>query len=190
MNTAQHASTPPQTDADEAWLVVVAAAAGAERVEAAGRSMSYGVNDDGSLIEVQADSDAVLRWCPGSGWTARLAEDDPRRPLIDLYLPICSATRTRPITVGHLGQSLDGFIATHGGDSQFVTGRENLLHMHRLRALCDAIIVGAGTGAADDPQLATRHVPGIVGAMYTTWADQYDAMDVWAKKAWGGGAAR
>jgi hypothetical protein len=37
---------------------------------------------------------------------------------------------------------------------------------------------------------ATRDVPGIVGAMYTTWADQYDAMDVWAKKAWGGGAAR
>jgi hypothetical protein len=31
----------------------------------------------------------------------------------------------------------------------------------------------------------TKGVPGIVGAMYTTWADQYDAMDVWAKKAWG-----
>jgi hypothetical protein len=67
MNTAQHASTPQRTDADQAWLVVVAAAAGAERVEAAGRSMSYDVNDDGSLTEVQADSDAVLRWCPGSG---------------------------------------------------------------------------------------------------------------------------
>ena len=37
---------------------------------------------------------------------------------------------------------------------------------------------------------ATRDVPGIVGAMYTTWADKYDAMGVWAKKAWGGSAAR
>jgi Carbohydrate binding domain len=37
---------------------------------------------------------------------------------------------------------------------------------------------------------ATRDVPGIVGAMYTTWADKYDAMDVWANKAWGGGAAK
>ena len=33
--------------------------------------------------------------------------------------------------------------------------------------------------------LATRDVPGIVGAMYTTWEDRYDAMESWAKKAWG-----
>jgi hypothetical protein len=31
----------------------------------------------------------------------------------------------------------------------------------------------------------TRGVPGIVGAMYTTWEDRYDAMDAWARKAWG-----
>jgi hypothetical protein len=36
----------------------------------------------------------------------------------------------------------------------------------------------------------TRDIPGIVGAMYTTWEDKYDAMDAWAQKAWGGGAAR
>jgi len=77
-----------------------------------------------------------------------------------LYLPICGASRTRPITIGHLGQSLDGFIATHSGDSQFVTGQENILHLHRMRALSDAIVVGAGTIAADDPQLTTRHVSG------------------------------
>jgi hypothetical protein len=34
---------------------------------------------------------------------------------------------------------------------------------------------------------ATKAVPGIVGAMYTTWEDKYGAMDVWARKAWGGG---
>jgi hypothetical protein len=32
----------------------------------------------------------------------------------------------------------------------------------------------------------TRDVPGIVGAMYTTWEDRYEAMDAWANKAWGG----
>ena len=89
---------------------------------------------------------------------SRAARRDPRYALLDLYLPICSATAATPITVGHLGQSLDGFIATHAGDSQFVTGEENILHLHRMRALCDAVIVGAGTVAADDPQLTTRRV--------------------------------
>jgi hypothetical protein len=34
----------------------------------------------------------------------------------------------------------------------------------------------------------TKSVPGIVGEMYTTWEDKYDAMDAWAQKAWGGAA--
>ena len=103
---------------------------------------------------------ADLAWHPGSGWTVRLAPDDPRAAFVDLYLPLLNATSARPITVGHLGQSLDGFIATPSGDSQFVTGEENLLHLHRLRALCDAVVVGAGTVAADNPQLTTRLVEG------------------------------
>lgn len=36
----------------------------------------------------------------------------------------------------------------------------------------------------------TKDVPGIVGAMYTTWEDKYGAMDAWAKKAWGGHSAK
>lgn len=36
----------------------------------------------------------------------------------------------------------------------------------------------------------TKGIPGIVGAMYTTWEDKYDAMDAWAQKAWGGGKAK
>jgi len=89
-----------------------------------------------------------------------IPSDDPRHSVLDLYLPICSATAARPMTVGHLGQSLDGFIATHAGESRWVTGEENMRHMHRLRAICDAVIVGAGTIAADDPQLTTRLVEG------------------------------
>lgn len=101
-----------------------------------------------------------LWWRPGGGWESQLAADDPRAPLVDLYLPLCSATASRPLTLGHLGQSLDGFIATPTGDSQFVTGEQNILHLHRVRALSDAVIVGAGTVAADDPQLTTRLVEG------------------------------
>ena len=103
---------------------------------------------------------AAARGAAPAGWDADVPPDDPRRPLIDLYLPICSATADRPITVGHLGQSLDGFIATHAGESRWVTGAENMVHMHRMRALSDAVLVGAGTVAADNPQLTTRLVDG------------------------------
>lgn len=78
----------------------------------------------------------------------------------DLYRPLLEADGPQPLVIAHLGQSLDGFIATESGDSRFVTGRDNILHLHRMRALCDAVIVGAGTVAADDPQLTTREVRG------------------------------
>ena len=89
-----------------------------------------------------------------------LSVDDSLQPWIDLYRPVCEGGRDRPFVVGHLGQSLDGFIATSVGDSNFVTGEENIRHLHRLRALCDAVIVGAGTVAHDDPRLTTRLVAG------------------------------
>ena len=134
----------------DAWGIVRAAARAAEGLERETHPVHLSVGDDRD----------VLLWRPGIGWDVLLDNNDPRKALVDLYLPICSATKARPITVGHLGQSLDGFIATHAGESQWVTGPENMLHMHRLRALCDAVIVGAGTVAADDPQLTTRLVDG------------------------------
>ncbi len=76
--------------------------------------------------------------------------------LLALYQPLLSG----PWCVAQLGQSLDGCVATHSGDSYFVTGAESLLHLHRLRALSDAVLVGAGTVAADNPQLTTRRVSG------------------------------
>lgn len=151
----------PVHDEASAWALVLAAAASTERCVTEAAPKAYAVSHDGTLQPVAAgDADAVLSWLPGRGWLSRLDADHPQYSLLDLYLPVCNATAASPITVGHLGQSLDGFIATHSGDSQFVTGPENLRHMHRMRALCDAIVVGAGTVAADDPQLTTRHVAG------------------------------
>lgn len=75
--------------------------------------------------------------------------------LFDLYLPLCTYG-DRPPIIGHLGQSLDGKIATGCGHSRFINGQANILHLHRLRALVDGILVGAGTVAADDPQLTVR----------------------------------
>jgi diaminohydroxyphosphoribosylaminopyrimidine deaminase/5-amino-6-(5-phosphoribosylamino)uracil reductase len=164
--SGSHRATPDSPDldasaADEAWSIVLAASRLAESLAAGNRDVSFATSPDGHLRPVSAgDDEAVLGWSGVGGWRLLLRSEDPRHTLIDLYLPICSATAERPITIGHLGQSLDGFIATHSGDSQFVTGLENILHLHRLRALCDAIVVGAGTVAADDPQLTTRHVLG------------------------------
>src|SRR5437667_8668171 len=64
-----------------------------------------------------------------------------RRPPRSTLFPYTTLFRS-PVTVGHLGESLDGFIATHAGESQWVTGEQNMLHMHRLRALSDAVVVG------------------------------------------------
>jgi len=115
----------------------------------------------GGLVRLAAeDPAAVLQWNPATGWQSALGADHPQSDLLGLYLPISSATAERPITIGHLGQSLDGFIATQSGDAISVTGPENILHLHRLRALCDAVIVGAGTVAADNPRLTTRLVAG------------------------------
>lgn len=147
--------------ASAAWSLLRAASALAEELDRSGLPRFFAEGGREGPRPLPSDgSGAMLAWRPGRGWESRLPPDDPRLELLNLYLPICSATTARPITVGHLGQSLDGFIATPSGDSQFVTGSDNIIHVHRMRALCDAVVVGAGTVAADDPQLTTRRVPG------------------------------
>lgn len=146
-----------------AWRVLRGAADYARRGALDGGG-AYALTHDGALLAAAAvarlPGDAVLLWRPGDGWSAGPAAPAEWSPLLDLYLPVCSASPARPVTVGHLGQSLDGYIATGAGDSDYVNGAANLLHLHRMRALCDAVVVGAETVASDDPQLTTRRVPG------------------------------
>lgn len=150
----------PECGVDAAWSAVLAAARESDRLADRGASVAFAVAPDGTLEAAgEDDPAAVLAWRPAGGWVS-LVDAHDAGVIFDLYLPLCRATRTKSIVVGHLGQSLDGFIATHQGDSQYVTGHENIVHVHRLRALCDAVVVGAGTVAADDPQLTTRHVAG------------------------------
>jgi diaminohydroxyphosphoribosylaminopyrimidine deaminase/5-amino-6-(5-phosphoribosylamino)uracil reductase len=101
------------------------------------------------------------------GWRLTGPRSDASADLFSLYKPLLDARLAYAGQPGapswvlaQLGQSLDGCVATAAGDSYFVTGASSLLHLHRLRALCDAVLVGAGTVAADDPQLTTRRVPG------------------------------
>jgi riboflavin-specific deaminase-like protein len=62
--------------------------------------------------------------------------------------------------LGRLAQTLDGRIATASGSSQWIGGAGDILHTHRLRALCDAVVVGAGTVRQDNPRLTTRQCTG------------------------------
>ncbi len=77
--------------------------------------------------------------------------------LAALYHPLMIARqRSLPLCLGQLGQSLDGRIATASGHSHYINGPAALTHLHCLRALLDAVVVGVGTALADDPQLTVR----------------------------------
>jgi riboflavin-specific deaminase-like protein len=91
-----------------------------------------------------------------------------RRPLPDgddfsgsLFAPLrAPIAEGRSFVLGRIAQSLDGYIATRDGESVWISGPEDLRHTHRLRALFDAVIVGARTVRSDNPRLTTRLVDG------------------------------
>jgi riboflavin-specific deaminase-like protein len=64
------------------------------------------------------------------------------------------------VVLGQCGQSIDARIATPSGHSHYINGDAGLDHLHRLRALVDAVVVGVGTMIADDPRLTVRRVEG------------------------------
>ncbi|WP_376696818.1 RibD family protein [Wenzhouxiangella sp. EGI_FJ10305] len=82
---------------------------------------------------------------------------EPSRMLLDSLAPLATAKR---MAIAQLGQSLDGRIATASGHSHYINGTPARTHLHRLRALVDAVVIGAGTACADHPRLTVRHVAG------------------------------
>lgn len=65
-----------------------------------------------------------------------------------------------PYVVLKAAQSLDGCIATAGGQSFWITGEESRKRVHRMRAELDAVLVGANTVRRDDPELTVRLTEG------------------------------
>lgn len=121
--------------------------------------MGFAFDEQGLLVHVPL-SQASIVLGPDATWIAHMDMSEAATQLLDLYLPVCFASARQPLTLGHLGQSLDGRIATEGGASCYVTGPANITHLHRMRALCDVILVGATTIRNDNPRLTTRRVAG------------------------------
>ena len=89
------------------------------------------------------------------------ASDDPLpEPWEARFGPLRRGSVDGLVVVGQIGQSIDGRIATVTGHSKYINGPAGLAHLHRLRALVDAVLVGIGTAVADDPLLTVRRCAG------------------------------
>jgi riboflavin-specific deaminase-like protein len=90
----------------------------------------------------------------------RAPADPLPEPWASLFGPLQTGTVDDLMVVGQIGQSLDGRIATVTGHSHYINGPAGLTHLHQLRALVDAVVIGVGTAVADNPQLTVRRVEG------------------------------
>lgn len=113
----------------------------------------------------EADGGSIFCGTPNpAGWAAILAAasgggtDAEREAIHPLFRPLIASPGA--LVIGQVGQSLDGRIATANGHSHYVNGSAAIAHLHRLRALVDAVVVGVGTALADNPQLTVREAPG------------------------------
>lgn len=158
MTTAR--SSKPEISGETVWQCLLAVRRLTRETEEPAALEQLGF--DGRQLRIGTAGTVLTLWRDGKAWRWRSPHpvSADGEALFDLYLPLCTSVFAGRHVIGHLGQSLDGRIATETGVSQFITGPENILHMHRLRALADVVVVGAGTIASDDPRLTTREVEG------------------------------
>ncbi|MEM7295358.1 MAG: bifunctional diaminohydroxyphosphoribosylaminopyrimidine deaminase/5-amino-6-(5-phosphoribosylamino)uracil reductase RibD [Pseudomonadota bacterium] len=132
---SHHGQSPPCADA----LI----AAGIARVVVAVEDPDPRVSGRGLKALQDAGIDTILGVCDAQA----------RRDHAGFFSRI---TRGRPHLTLKLALSLDGRIATAGGESQWITGPEARRMVHGLRASSDAVLVGGGTARADNPRLTAR----------------------------------
>jgi diaminohydroxyphosphoribosylaminopyrimidine deaminase / 5-amino-6-(5-phosphoribosylamino)uracil reductase len=104
-------------------------------------------------------SGAASSWAPVPT-TFRSANRSLPSPWEPIFGPLRRGQIDDLVVVGQCGQSIDARIATASGHSHYINGEGGLIHLHRLRALVDAVVIGVGTAIADDPQLTVRRVDG------------------------------
>jgi len=132
-----HGRTPPCTDAiREAGIARLVVASDDPSEHASGRGL--GILRDEGIEVVIAEGELAVR--------ARLLNQSFRK----------HARTGRPWVLFKSAMTLDGKVATRGGDSKWISGEESRRLAHHWRAQCDAVAVGIGTALADDPQLTAR----------------------------------
>jgi len=129
--------TPPCTDAIlQAGIVRVVVGSDDPTEKAAGRGLGI-LRDEGVEVVVAGGELAAK---------ARL-----------LNQPFRKHARTgRPFVLFKSAMTLDGKVATHTGDSKWISGEASRRLAHHWRAGCDAVAVGIGTALTDDPLLTAR----------------------------------
>ncbi|MCH9671488.1 MAG: RibD family protein [Gammaproteobacteria bacterium] len=153
-----HSLTHAPVDVAQAWALLRGISARPVLDVGAPPVVRWQYDAAGQLCADSRPGSDALVWFESGRWCYASGLPDVVCAMLDLYLPICGSGER--LAVGHLGQSLDGHIATETGDSIYVTDHDNIVHLHRMRALCDAVVVGAQTVFADDPRLTTRLVDG------------------------------
>ena len=101
----------------------------------AGRLREAGVEVELGVEQAEAEQGALAAWLTG-------------------------VREHRPFVVWKVAATLDGRVAAADATSRWITGEAARAAVHRLRATCDAVLVGSGTVLADDPQLTVRHPDG------------------------------
>jgi diaminohydroxyphosphoribosylaminopyrimidine deaminase / 5-amino-6-(5-phosphoribosylamino)uracil reductase len=92
-----------------------------------------------------------------AGLEVEVVDGDEAEAARLLNQPFRKHARTgRPLVVMKSAITLDGRVATAGGDSQWISSEESRLLAHRWRAESDAVCVGIGTALTDDPRLTAR----------------------------------
>lgn len=121
------------------------------------RAVPPGLGGRESVRVHHLQPDVWLQVHTSGRWETSVEVDAVAHDVMEMYLPL---QLQADLVVAQIGQSLDGRIATESGHSHYVTGPADIRRLHRLRALVDAVVVGARTVASDDPRLTVREVEG------------------------------